>query len=84
MLTACSPVYTTLAHPFVQLVYRATTAAYGRDPILLPLLPYNLAPASLQQRLAIPVMIVPMGRHEREQTVTALVKQIVLTTEGRW
>ncbi len=59
LLRAIQPTYTPLSDSFVQFVIQATTAAYGRSPQILPLVPAD-NPSHLFQELALPTVIVPL------------------------
>jgi acetylornithine deacetylase/succinyl-diaminopimelate desuccinylase-like protein len=61
MLYANQPASTPLTDPFVQMVRRATTSAYGREPRILPMTAGSYPIAPLRQS-GMPVVIITTGR----------------------
>jgi len=59
LLRAVQPTYTPLSDPFVRVAIRATTAAYGQAPQILPLIATDASPY-LQQQPTLPVVITPI------------------------
>ncbi|MBV9228081.1 MAG: peptidase dimerization domain-containing protein [Chloroflexi bacterium] len=85
MLYACQPAYTPLADPFVQMVRRATTSAYEREPRILPMT-IGSHPIAPLRHLGMPVVITTGGAlaqdsSARAKDFAAQIKQIALVIE---
>jgi len=91
VLYACQPTCTSFDDPFVQAVYRATTAAYPRVPEILPMTVGHYPIAPFRQILNIPVVLVLMGyttsdsqasqRNIQDQNFAARIKQVAMIIE---
>jgi acetylornithine deacetylase/succinyl-diaminopimelate desuccinylase-like protein len=83
------PVHTSLKSSFAQAVQQAMHKAHGREPYVLPLTMGSYPISTLQQQLALPVVIVHPGyaeqdsskRHEYEVYLAKGIKQFVTMVE---